>query len=138
MCGREVGRRAHRRHPSQTGSAASLPPIHFPDPIYRVAIKPATKADEDKLGTALSRLLEEDPTLKHSRDVASHQEVLEGMGDIHLDTVIERLKSKFGVTVLTEEARVPYRETVRSASKAQGRHKRQTGGKGQLATAGSS
>ncbi|HLK16426.1 MAG TPA: elongation factor G, partial [Fimbriimonadaceae bacterium] len=61
-----------------------------------------------------------------------HQEVLEGMGDIHLETVIERLKTKFGVTVLTEEARVPYRETVRSASKAQGRHKRQTGGKGQF------
>ncbi len=114
------------------GTPAKLPPIHFPDPIYRVAIKPATKADEDKLGNAIARLLEEDPTLRHTRDLASHQEVLEGMGDIHLDTVIERLKAKFGVTVVTEEARVPYRETVRTASKAQGRHKRQTGGKGQF------
>ncbi|MHB8635095.1 MAG: elongation factor G [Fimbriimonadaceae bacterium] len=114
------------------GAPASLPPIHFPEPIYRVAMRPATKADEDKLGTALARLLEEDSTLRHTRDLAAHQEVLEGMGDVHLDTVIERLKSKFGVTVLTEEARVPYRETVRTASKAQGRHKRQTGGKGQF------
>ena len=114
------------------GSPASLPPIHVPEPIYRLAIKPATKADEDKLGTAVARVLEEDPTLRHTRDSASHQEILEGMGDIHLETIIERLKAKFGVTVVTEEAIVPYRETVRGASKAQGRHKRQTGGKGQF------
>jgi len=75
-----------------------LPAIDFPEPIYRVAIVPATKADEDKLGNALSRLVEEDPTLKHTRDIATHQEILEGMGDIHLDTVIEKLKAKFGVT----------------------------------------
>lgn len=109
-----------------------IPPIHFPEPIYRIAIKPATKADEDKLGGALTRLMEEDPTFKHQRDPASHQDILEGMGDIHLDAVIEKLKTKFGVTVTTEEARVPYRETIRAASKAQGRHKRQTGGKGQF------
>jgi elongation factor G len=111
----------------------SLPPIEFPEPIYRVAIVPATKADEDKLAPALERLADEDPTFRHHRDPATHQEILEGMGDIHLDTVIEKLKSKFGVTVKTEDARVPYRETVRSCAKAQGRHKRQTGGKGQFA-----
>ncbi|HWD40867.1 MAG TPA: elongation factor G [Fimbriimonas sp.] len=110
----------------------ALPEIGFPDPIYRIAIRPATKADEDKLAPALSRLLDEDPTFRHSRDAGTHQEILEGMGDIHLDTVIEKLKSKFGVSVVTEEARVPYRETVRGSSKAQGRHKRQTGGKGQF------
>ncbi len=109
-----------------------LDPISFPDPIYRIAIRPATKADEDKLGNALQRLLEEDPTFQHTRDAATHQEILEGMGDIHLDTVIEKLKAKFGVSVLTEEARVPYRETVKGTAKAQGRHKRQTGGKGQF------
>lgn len=109
-----------------------IPAIHFPEPIYRIAIRPATKADEDKLGGALTRLMEEDPTFKHQRDPASHQDILEGMGDIHLDAVIEKLKSKFGVTVTTEDARVPYRETIRSAAKAQGRHKRQTGGKGQF------
>lgn len=109
-----------------------LPPIDFPEPIYRIAVVPATKADEDKLGTAISRLMEEDPTFRHSRDPVAHQEILEGMGDIHLETVIEKMKSKFGVTVKIEDARVPYKETVRGTAKAQGRHKRQTGGKGQF------
>jgi elongation factor G len=109
-----------------------IPPIEFPEPIYRIAIKPATKADEDKLGPALGKLLEEDPTLRYVREPALHQEILEGMGDIHLDAAIEKLKSRFGVTVTTEEAKVPYRETVRASAKAQGRHKRQTGGKGQF------
>lgn len=109
-----------------------LPTIAYPKPIYRIAIVPATKADEDKLGSAISRLLEEDPTLQHYREPATHQEILAGMGDIHLDTVIEKLKAKFGVTVNIQDAKVPYRETVRAHSKAQGRHKRQTGGKGQF------
>ncbi len=109
-----------------------LPPVQFPDAIYRVAIKPVTKADEDKLGPALTKLLEEDPTLRYTRDPAIHQEILEGMGDIHLDTAIEKLKIRFGVTVTVEEAKVPYTETIKSTAKAQGRHKRQTGGKGQF------
>jgi elongation factor G len=109
-----------------------LPPIAFPEPIYRIAVVPATKADEDKLGTAISRLMEEDPTFRHSRDATAHQEILEGMGDIHLETVIEKMKSKFGVNVTVTDARVPYKETVRNSAKAQGRHKRQTGGKGQF------
>ncbi|MBI1756614.1 MAG: elongation factor G [Fimbriimonas ginsengisoli] len=109
-----------------------IPPTEFPEPIYRVAVVPNTKADEDKLGTAIQRLLEEDPTFRHSRDATAHQEILEGMGDIHIETIIEKLKAKFGVNVSTQDARVPYRETVKSAAKAQGRHKRQTGGKGQF------
>jgi elongation factor G len=110
----------------------NIPPVEFPEPIYRVAVVPLTKADEDKLGTAIQRLLEEDPTFRHSRDASAHQEILEGMGDIHLDTVIEKMKSKFGVNVRIEDARVPYKETVKGTAKAQGRHKRQTGGKGQF------
>lgn len=109
-----------------------LPPVTFPEPIYRVAIKPVAKSDEDKLGPALQKLLEEDPTLKYSRDQALHQEIIEGMGDIHLDSTIEKLKTRFGVNVTTEDARVPYRETIKGSAKAQGRHKRQTGGKGQF------
>ncbi len=123
-------------HTGDTLSSAKdriqLPPIEFPEPIYRVAVVPISKADEDKLGGAIQRLLEEDPTFRHSRDAVAHQEILEGMGDIHLDTIIEKLKSKFGVSVKTEDARVPYKETVRGSAKAQGRHKRQTGGKGQF------
>lgn len=109
-----------------------LPQATFPEPIYRVAIKPVTKADEDKLGPALSKILEEDPTLRYTRDPALHQEILEGMGDIHLDCAIEKLKARFGVTVSVDEAKVPYRETIKGSAKAQGRHKRQTGGKGQF------
>jgi elongation factor G len=88
----------------------------FPDPVYRVAIEPATKADEDKLGSAMERLLEEDPTLRYTRDAELHQELLEGLGDIHIDTAIDKLKQRFGVTVKTKEAKVPYRETVRGSA----------------------
>lgn len=109
-----------------------IPAIEFPEPIYRIAIRPATKSDEDKLGPALTKLLEEDPTLRYVRDATIHQEILEGMGDIHLDAAIEKLKSRFGVTVETAEAKVPFKETVKGSAKAQGRHKRQTGGRGQF------
>ncbi|MBS1707233.1 MAG: elongation factor G [Armatimonadetes bacterium] len=117
---------------STTKDKLQLDPVAFPDPIYRVAIKPVAKSDEDKLGGALEKLLEEDPTLHYSRDAEVHQEVLEGMGDIHIETAIEKLKTRFGVNVTTEDARVPYRETIRKSAKAQGKFKRQTGGKGQF------
>lgn len=108
-----------------------LPRIEFPEPAYRVAIRPVTKADEDKLGPALEKLLDEDPTLQYERHPSLKQEVLAGLGDIHLEVAIEKLKARYGVTVTQEEAKVPYKETIRLAAKAQGRHKRQTGGKGQ-------
>lgn len=117
---------------STAKSKIHLPKIEFPEPIYRVAIKPVAKSDEDKLGTALEKLLDEDPTLHYIRDPALHQEILEGMGDIHLEVAIDKLKQRFGVNVTTEPARVPYLETLLAPAKAQGRHKRQTGGKGQF------
>lgn len=110
----------------------TFPAIEFPEPIYRIAIRPNTKADEDKLGGALQKLLEEDPTLRYTRDPVLHQEILEGMGDIHLECAIEKLKVRYGVIVTVEDAKVPYKETIRGKAKAQGRHKRQTGGKGQF------
>lgn len=113
-------------------SRPPLPRIEFPEAVFQVAIRPATKADEDKLGFAIDRILEEDPTLLHVRDGATHQEILEGLGDAHLEATIDKLKAKFGVEVVTEPARVPYRETIKGRAKAQGRHKRQTGGKGQF------
>lgn len=105
--------------------------IDFPKPIYRIAIRPVAKSDEDKLGGALAKLLEEDPTLHYSRDPSTHQELLEGMGDIHLETAIEKMKARYGVSVTIEDARVPYKETIRGSAKSQGKFKRQTGGKGQ-------
>ncbi|MBL8066443.1 MAG: elongation factor G, partial [Chthonomonadaceae bacterium] len=109
----------------------TLPGIEFPEPIYRVSIHPVTKADEDKLGSTLERILEEDPTLRYTRDTVMHQELLEGMGDIHIDTAVDKLKSRFGVSVTLGEAKVPYQETIKGSAKAQGKFKRQTGGKGQ-------
>lgn len=106
-------------------------PIQFPDPIYRLAIHAKSKADEDKLGGAVSRIVDEDPTLKHRRDAETHEDLLEGMGDMHLDVAIEKLREKFGVHVTTTDAKIPYRETVKLAAKAQGKHKKQSGGRGQ-------
>lgn len=103
----------------------------FPKPVYSVAIKPKTKADEDKMGPAIDRLLEEDPTLRYTRSHELHQELLEGMGDIHLDVAIDKLKTRFGVNVETEPAKIPYRETILGTGKAQGKFKRQSGGRGQ-------
>lgn len=108
-----------------------MPEPTFPSPVYAVAIKPVTKADEDKLGSAIERLVEEDPTLRYTRSHELHQELLEGMGDIHLDVAIDKLKTRFGVNVTTEEAKVPYRETILGTAKAQGKFKRQSGGRGQ-------
>ncbi|HET6644806.1 MAG TPA: elongation factor G [Fimbriimonadales bacterium] len=112
-------------------ASIEYPGIQFPEPIYRLAIHAKTKADEDKLGTALSRIADEDPTFMGRRDADSGEEIIEGMGDMHLDVSIEKLREKFGVHVETSEATVPYRETIRASSKAQGKFKRQTGGRGQ-------
>lgn len=116
---------------SNTKDRIMMPVPTFPKPVYSVAIKPKTKADEDKLGSALERLLEEDPTLRYTRIHELHQELLEGMGDIHLEVAIDKLKTRFGVNVEIEPARVPYRETVLGPGKAQGKFKRQSGGRGQ-------
>ncbi|MCB0825635.1 MAG: elongation factor G [Armatimonadetes bacterium] len=125
----------HNTHTGDTLSTAKdrimKPKIEFPDPVYRVAIRPKSKSDEDKMSQAIDRLLEEDPTLRYTRDAELHQELFEGMGDIHLDIAIEKLRERYGVNVEIEEARVPYRETVMGTAKAQGKFKRQTGGKGQ-------
>ncbi|HWP31697.1 MAG TPA: elongation factor G [Fimbriimonadales bacterium] len=109
----------------------ALKSIEFPEPIYRLAIVPKTKADEDKLGNAIQRLADEDPTFRHHRDPESGQYLIEGMGDIHLDVIIEKLREKFGVNVTTEEAKIPYRETIKVPAKAQGKYKKQSGGRGQ-------
>jgi elongation factor G len=108
-----------------------IPPIEFPSPIYSVAIVAKTKADEDKMGAALHRLEEQDPSFETHRDPASGQTIISGMGETHLDVLIENLK-KLGAEVETEEPRVPYREAIQAKATAQGRHKKQTGGRGQF------
>lgn len=111
----------------------ALEGIAYPVPTYTIAIAPKSKADEDKLGNALARLLEEDPTLNLEKHKETHQTLLTGLGEAHVGIVIDRLAKKFGVEVQKEEVKVPYRETIRGAARdIQGRHKKQSGGHGQF------
>lgn len=107
-----------------------LPPIEFPAPSFAVAIEPQSKADLDKLGSALHKLTDEDPSLHVRRDDATHETILSGIGESAIDTAVHHLKEKFGVQVVTRTPRVPYKESIRRKTSAQGRYKRQTGGHG--------
>lgn len=105
--------------------------ISFPEPTFTVAIEPKSKGDEDKLGDALSKLIEEDPTVRVEKNTETKETLLTGMGDMHLDIVVERLKKRYGVDVNVRTPKVPYRETIRSEVKVEGKYKKQTGGRGQ-------
>jgi elongation factor G len=104
--------------------------IDFPPPSFSVAIEPQSKADLDKLGSALHKLTDEDPSLHVRRDDATHETILSGIGESAIDTAVHHLKEKFGVQVTTKTPRVPYKESIRRKTSAQGRYKRQTGGHG--------
>jgi len=114
------------------GTPVKVAPIEFPEPLLARAIRARTQADEDKLGGALHKLLDEDPGLVVTRDDETHQTVLRGLGETHVAIALERLDRKFGVRVDTEDVRVAYRETVTAATGAEGRHKKQSGGHGQF------
>ena len=105
--------------------------ITFPTPTYNEAIYPKTKTDVDKMGTALSRLVEEDPTLKVHRELGTGETILSGMGDTHLAVVADKMQRKFGVNVEMATPKVPYRETITAAAKSEYKHKKQSGGHGQ-------
>lgn len=115
-----------------TSGTIRFAPMPLPEPLYPVAILAKTKTDEDKLGTALKSIVDEDPSLSIRRDEETHQTVLTGMGETAIDVVISRLHERFHVEAELEELRIPYRETIRKTSQAQGRHKKQTGGAGQF------
>ena len=106
-----------------------LPPLDFPQPTLTLAIDPQSKSDLDKMGPALQRMLEEEPTAKVERSEAGEQ-VMITMGEAHTAVILERLKRKFGAAVVTRQPRVPYRETIRGETQAHGRYKKQTGGHG--------
>lgn len=108
-----------------------LPGIVFPDPTLNVAIEPKSKGDEDKLGSALARLAEEDPTIKVEKNIETRELILKGIGEMHLEILQEKLLRKFGVAVIVRVPRVPYRETIRKQVKVEGKHKKQSGGHGQ-------
>lgn len=110
-------------------------PIEFPAPVYSVAIKAKSKADEDKLGPALARLADEDPTFQYRREMETGETLVSGLGESHVEIVVDRLKRKFGVAVDVDTPKIPYRETITVSAKAQGKHKKQTGGRGQYGDA---
>lgn len=110
----------------------ALPAPSFPTPTLAMAVKVAKKGDEGKIGAALARLMEEDPTIGYRVDSETAQQVLSGLGEQHLDVVVAKLKAKFGVEIALTPPRVAYRESIRKKAKAQGRHKKQTGGHGQF------
>ncbi len=107
-------------------------PIKFDKPVLSMAIVPKSKGDEEKISTGLRRLMEEDPTFTIENRPETHQMVISGMGEQHLDVIISKLKAKFGIEVTLTPARIPYRETIRKKVKVQGRHKKQSGGHGQF------
>ncbi len=112
--------------------STALDPINFPDPCYTVAVFPKSQADLDKMSNALSRVVEEDRTLRVSRDPQTAEVLLSGMGESHLQIVIEGIKRKYGVDLEARDPRISYRETIRKKARANGRHKRQSGGHGQF------
>ena len=105
--------------------------IHFPEPAISFAIQPKSRGDEDKISTALHRMAEEDPTLHHHFDPETKQLLVSGMGQMHVEMVVERMKRKYNVDVLVLPPRIPYKETVKGRSEVQGKYKKQTGGRGQ-------
>lgn len=107
-------------------------PFSFPLPMTQMSITAKSKADEDKLGSALTRLAEEDPTFNSKRDAEIHQTIISGMGEMHLEITMDRLKRKFGVEVDLEIPRIPYKETIKGRVQVEGKHKKQSGGRGQF------
>jgi elongation factor G len=123
---------------TQTGETLSeeahpfeLPKITFPEPAISFAIQPKTRGDEDKISIALSRIAEEDPTVHHHFDPETKQLLISGVGSMHVEMVVERMKRKYNVDVNLLPPRIPFKETVKGRSEAQGKYKKQTGGRGQ-------
>ncbi|MEW6033063.1 MAG: elongation factor G [Bacillota bacterium] len=108
-----------------------FPQTEYPSPVFQVAVEPKAKGDEEKIGLALSRLREEDPTLSVRKETGTNETILAGMGELHLDVTTERMKRKFGVDVVLKTPKVPYKETIRGTVKVEGKYKKQSGGRGQ-------
>ncbi len=110
----------------------TFPPLTFPEPVLAYAIEPKSRGDEDKISTSMHRLEEEDPSIHYSRDPQTKELLLAGQGQVHIEVTVAKLKRRFGVDVNLKPPRIPYRETIKAATEAHGRHKKQTGGHGQF------
>lgn len=116
---------------SVMGSSIKCKPIEFPKPVMFQAVTAKTRADEDKIGTALARVCEEDPTLNVEKNAETHEMVLQGLGDVHIDVAVGMMKSRSNVDVVLSTPKVPYRETVTAEGQGHYKHKKQSGGRGQ-------
>ena len=116
---------------SDKATAAELPRVDFPSPSLYIAVEPKTKGDDEKVGTGLNKLMEEDPSFKLERNSETKQTLLGGQGEIQLGIITAKLKDKFGVEVQTVPQKIAYRETIKGSSDVQGKHKKQSGGAGQ-------
>lgn len=116
-----------------TNHAPKLPMQPFPTPMFGLAVEPKNRGDEQKISVGLHKIAEEDPTVKVTHDTQTHELVISGVSQLHLDIIRERLKARFGVEVVTKEPKIPYRETIYADGVGDHRHKKQTGGRGQFA-----
>lgn len=113
-------------------AGVTFAPLSFPEPVLSYAIEPKSRGDEDKINQSMHRLEEEDPTIRYARDPQTHELLLSGQGQMHIEVTVAKLKRRFGVEVNLKPPRIPYRETVTARTEAHGRHKKQTGGHGQF------
>ncbi len=111
------------------------PQVKLPEPLISFAVEPKTRQDEEKMSTAMHKILEEDPSLRYSREAQTHEFLLSGSGQQHIEVVVSKLKKRYGVQVTLKAPKVPYRETIRARAQAEGKHKKQTGGRGQFGVA---
>ncbi len=117
-------------HDGKVSGKFELPAV--PEPMFSLALEPATRGDEQKIGTALDKLCEEDPCFKISRDTQTKELVASGLGDLHLRIMIEKMKNRFKLSITTKEPKIPYRETITAKAEGHYRHKKQSGGAGQF------
>jgi len=117
-------------HDGKAAGVIELPDV--PEPMFSLALEPATRGDEQKIGSALEKLCEEDPCFKITRDAQTKELVASGLGDLHLRTTIEKMQNHFKLTVITKEPKIPYRETITGKAEGHYRHKKQSGGSGQF------
>lgn len=117
------------------GQAIEFPPLALPNPVMSFAVEPKSKGDDEKVGTSLRRLQEEDPTLKVKRDPQTNELIVSGLSQVHVEVTMDRMKRRFGAEVILKPPRVPYLETIRKTAQAQGKYKKQTGGRGQYGDA---
>lgn len=108
-----------------------FPPIEFPEPVISFAVEPKTKGDEEKVATGLARFLDEDPTFRMERNRETKETVVSGMGEMQIENIVNKLSKKFGVEVNLSTPKVPYKETIRGRKRVEGKHKKQSGGRGQ-------